>query len=572
MRYAWFVVLAMIVLGAPSWIAADEGTKVMVVLDASGSMWGQIEGRTKIEIAREVIGDLVADLDPGIHLGLVAYGHRREGDCNDIETLVPVGVDTSAAIVRAVNSLKPKGKTPLSEAVRRSAVELGYLKDRATVVLISDGIETCDADPCAVGAELAMSGVDFTAHVIGFAVEETEQAGLRCLAQNTDGLFLSANNAATLKEALDETVKKVKEGPRPIVEEPGEATVDAPDEIPVSGNFDVAWTGPDSRGDYITIVPEGAKEGSYRSYAYTSRGTPSTIQAPDEPGTYEVRYVFGHGNRTLAKETVKVVPVATHLKAPEAVDAGADFAVEWAGPDGRGDYITIVPAGSPEGKYLSYSYTHSGNPAKVRAPDEPGQCEVRYVSGQTQRTLAVVEIKVVAVSASVSAPGSVKAGAEFDVTWKGPDNRGDYVTIAPAGAPDEKYLHYKYTNSGNPAKIMAPEDPGSYEIRYVAGQSRAIMARAPITVEDVTASVSAPPSVKAGTDFSVSWTGPGNRGDYVTIVPAGAPKEKYLSYKYTSNGESPVNLRAPNEPGSYEIRYVLGQTHRILASVPIRVE
>ena len=69
---------------------AQPPTRVILVLDASGSMWGKVEGKTKIEIARETIAGLMKDWDPAIELGLMAYGHRREGDCKDIELLIPV--------------------------------------------------------------------------------------------------------------------------------------------------------------------------------------------------------------------------------------------------------------------------------------------------------------------------------------------------------------------------------------------------------------------------------------------------------------------------------------------------
>lgn len=85
----------------------------ILVLDASGSMWGQIEGKTKVEIARGVIGGLLDGLPAARRLGLVAYGHRREADCADIEEVVPVGTDR-AAIRSAVNglALPPSARTP----------------------------------------------------------------------------------------------------------------------------------------------------------------------------------------------------------------------------------------------------------------------------------------------------------------------------------------------------------------------------------------------------------------------------------------------------------------------------
>ena len=77
---------------------------VMVVYDASGSMWGQIDGVTKIEIAREVLGDLVNQWSADTNLGLVAYGHRREGDCGDIETVIAPQPISPATFTEAVNA------------------------------------------------------------------------------------------------------------------------------------------------------------------------------------------------------------------------------------------------------------------------------------------------------------------------------------------------------------------------------------------------------------------------------------------------------------------------------------
>ena len=193
---------------------ADETPKAraMLVLDASGSMWGKIEGKNKIVVAREVIADLMKDWDDSVHLGLSAYGHRTS-QCNDIETLVKVGPNTSGKITEIVNGLQPIGSTPLSAAVKKAAEELGYTKGDATVILVSDGAETCKLDPCAVGKSLEENGINFTAHVIGFAVKKEDQIGLKCLAENTGGKFLSADNAGELKEALGEISAEVRTRP-----------------------------------------------------------------------------------------------------------------------------------------------------------------------------------------------------------------------------------------------------------------------------------------------------------------------------------------------------------------------
>lgn len=187
---------------------STDGDKAMIVFDASGSMWGQIDGKPKIQIARETLQRVVKDLPKSLQLGMIAYGHNRKGDCRDIETLVDIGPAalTGQQLVQSVRKLNPKGKTPLSDAVKMAARKLRYTEDKATVILVTDGIETCSADPCALAKELEKSGIDFTAHVIGFGLSAQEGKQVACLAKNTGGLYLQADNADELAEALGKTV------------------------------------------------------------------------------------------------------------------------------------------------------------------------------------------------------------------------------------------------------------------------------------------------------------------------------------------------------------------------------
>jgi Ca-activated chloride channel homolog len=223
---------------APLWA---EG-KSIIVLDASGSMWGQIDGRAKLEIAREALGSVLSGLDPATEIGLIAYGHREKGSCEDIELVVPPAAGTGQAITDAANAMKFLGKTPLTESVRRAAAELKSTEAKATVILITDGIETCEADPCALGAELEASGVDFTAHVVGFGLTEEEGQAVACLAENTGGKYIQAADAGGLVEALKTTV---------VVAEPEPAPEPTPPPAPEALSENV---------DPVVLLVEGASE------------------------------------------------------------------------------------------------------------------------------------------------------------------------------------------------------------------------------------------------------------------------------------------------------------------------
>ena len=167
---------------------------------------GQIEGRSKIEIARQTLGTVLKSVPAGTELGLMVYGHREKGSCSDIELAVEPGADTGDAINSFVAGLSPKGKTPISHSVEQAADILKYTEDKATVVLVTDGLETCEADPCALASALESKGVDFTTHVVGFGLTEEEGRQVACLAQNTGGKYFQASDATQLVAALTETV------------------------------------------------------------------------------------------------------------------------------------------------------------------------------------------------------------------------------------------------------------------------------------------------------------------------------------------------------------------------------
>ena len=101
-------------LQAPVAAAESAGIDVLFVLDGSGSMWGRLDGREKIVHAKQTLASLIRNTPDGARLGLVAYGHRRKGDCGDIETLVPIGYGDKELLIRQLNAITPQGKTPIA--------------------------------------------------------------------------------------------------------------------------------------------------------------------------------------------------------------------------------------------------------------------------------------------------------------------------------------------------------------------------------------------------------------------------------------------------------------------------
>jgi len=569
----------MAVLAAPA--AAED---VAIVLDASNSMWGQIDGVSKIEIAREVMADIVDDFGPDARLGLVAYGHRRQGDCGDIETVIPVGGADRATFLETFDSLTPRGKTPLTDAVRHAAEMLSWQDTPATVVLLSDGIETCNADPCAVAAELERAGVAFTAHVIGFDLAgEEERAQLSCIAENTGGQFFAAANAEELAAALGQTARAVAEPspppkpeappkPEPEPEPEPAVAIDAPAQAIAGATLTVSWDPTLNPRDLVTIVPADADEDEVGVHVRTDRGSPAELTAPGMPGPHEVRYVLDDGRTVQGRAAILLVDGEVTLEVPETVPAGARFEAAWEGTVNDRDFITIVPAEAPDDEIGNHQRAGRSSPAELTAPGTPGLYELRYVLDQGRRPLARALVEVTEPSPTLGIEGQAQAGGTVVVQVGGVVNPRDFVTLVEPDQPEDEIGGHVRAREGGRIELAAPDVPGLYEVRYVLDQGRRMLASAPVEVVAVSAALEGPGQVVAGSRFPVAWEGPNRRNDRIVLVPADAPDgAEPLAEADPEAPVDPVRLDAPAEPGTYELRYVLGTTGEVIARDELEV-
>ena len=562
---------------------------MMIIMDGSGSMWGQIDGQPKLKIAQQALRELVENAPDTLDMGLMAYGHRRKGDCNDIEVLVAPGPGNKNAIIKASESMKFMGKTPLTASVTQAAQELRYTEEKATVVLITDGEETCQADPCALGTELSQSGVDFTAHVVGFDLTEQQGEQVACLAHSTGGQYFAANNMAELQTAMRDTLAAVQAEPKPkpvatapapapVKPEPAPekavapaATVDGPEAAGSASTIEVAWTGPDGRDDYITVVAKGAKDDDYNQYARVRNKNPVALQVPDAEGDYEIRYVDQSTKTVLGRQSIVLTPVEATLAGPEAALAGSTIEIEWTGPRTRDDYITVVEAGAPDKEYNQYVRVRDESPVKLMVPDQLGNYEIRYVLNTSRRVLASVPITLEPVSATLEIQNNPVPGGKVDIAWTGPNNRDDYIAIVSRATPT-KHLTYSRLRDEPVVTLKVPEEEGDYLVTYVINSSKRILASTPLALAQAAGSVSASDSAEAGSVISVTWQGPSNRNDFIEIVPAEASADtKALAATRTAQG-SPLSVHAPAIPGTYQIRYMMRDTGEVLASTSIEIK
>lgn len=347
MRRLTLLLSLLIALVATAATAAD---RAIIVLDGSGSMWAQIDGKARIDIARETLTDVLSGLSPDMELGFMSYGHRSKGDCSDIELMVPPAAGTTDAILASAKSISPRGKTPITEAVRQAAEALGYTEEKATVILVTDGIETCGGDPCQLGIDLEHSGVDFTAHVIGFGLTEAEGQKVACLAENTGGMYLPASGGAGLIEALNSTVAQVDQ-PSPVAAPPPPAAEPAPS----AANFApvaVMAEGDDPLPQDSAVIWEIYKaqsDGSRGDYVTTEYG--NALRTNLDPGSYVVVGKIG-----FAESSQTVTITADQSATPQFVlNAGTvvvrAYASEGSPPDDSAAATFDLPDGTTTTSY-----------------------------------------------------------------------------------------------------------------------------------------------------------------------------------------------------------------------------
>ena len=183
---------------------------VQIVVDASRSMWGQIDGVSKMEIAKKTLDEVSYWLPDDIDLSLRAYGSSsavESNNCADSNLLVSFGESNRDPIRRAIAALRPTGQTPIAYALNQAGHDFDGLNSDRAIVLVSDGIESCNGDPVMAAHALREQGI--IVHLIGFGMAnaaDEDTASLRAVAGASGGRYVTASSAEELKAALAETV------------------------------------------------------------------------------------------------------------------------------------------------------------------------------------------------------------------------------------------------------------------------------------------------------------------------------------------------------------------------------
>lgn len=208
LRISWYVATLMLPV-LPCIATAADVRAVALVLDASGSMKELLpDGVTRMDAAKRAVGKLVATLPGDTRLAFRAYGHQsptKAKNCKDTALLSPFGSVTNVkdAVVAQANALVPQGYTPISYALQEAAHDLTSEEATVhTVVLVSDGKETCPGDPCSVAKSLAEADAKLVIHTIGAGVDGATREQLNCIANAARGMYQDAANTAELEKVV----------------------------------------------------------------------------------------------------------------------------------------------------------------------------------------------------------------------------------------------------------------------------------------------------------------------------------------------------------------------------------
>ncbi len=188
---------------------------ILIVLDASASMEDKLYGETKIHIAKRVLEDVLTKANTNINLGLRIYGASKPTgnqslDCSDSKLVVLPGTNNRRTIISETNKILPRGFTPITYSLSEAVQDISPYNGEKSIILISDGLETCGGDPCQLSKSFINAGIDLKVDVVGFGVKDDwlAQEQLMCIALSTNGKYYSANSPEQLTQGLSTSINE----------------------------------------------------------------------------------------------------------------------------------------------------------------------------------------------------------------------------------------------------------------------------------------------------------------------------------------------------------------------------
>ena len=182
-------------------------TRILFVFDASQSMYGRWQSDMKITIAQKLLSNLLDSLKnvPNLELALRVFGHQKQyppQDCDDTRLEIPFAKDNTVRIKNKLKTIVPRGTTPIAASLEASAEDFTPCENcRNIIILITDGIEECSGDPCAVSRGLQKKGIILKPFIIGIGKDFS--SAFSCV-----GTYFNAGNEKQFQDALNVVISQ----------------------------------------------------------------------------------------------------------------------------------------------------------------------------------------------------------------------------------------------------------------------------------------------------------------------------------------------------------------------------
>ena len=269
---------------------AADAPQTMFVIDGSGSMWGRFETdkRAKIDVIRELLKPIIQSAGQQ-SIGLASFGHRRKGDCSDVEIIAAPNAEHDS-VITPLEKLNPRGKGPLVAGLRQAVAALAKTRP-ASLIVINDNADNCQQDACAAASEIASSNPGVPIHMISIIADAAEIPSLQCVAKATGGTFADVKDAVGLAAAIDAATAIAMQAPgaKPPTA-PGATGAPTPvaTNAPLQASVALAQGGAPIA---LPVVWRISKANS--SEAITESAGPSIVAQLD-PGNYDVEAEVAH--------------------------------------------------------------------------------------------------------------------------------------------------------------------------------------------------------------------------------------------------------------------------------------
>ncbi|PCJ67463.1 MAG: von willebrand factor type a [Bacteroidetes bacterium] len=202
----WAILLLFITVNT---YAQQPKTRILFVLDGSGSMYAKMGKDNRITVAKRLLTRIVDSLQyqNDLELALRVYGHqslKTERNCKDTKLEVPFGPNNHRSIKEKIKTLRPKGTTLIAYSLQEAAYDFPKTPGvRNIIILITDGIEECDGDPCAVSLALQKQGVVLRPFVIGLGLSADFRTQFECV-----GRYFEAETEADFENVLNVVISQ----------------------------------------------------------------------------------------------------------------------------------------------------------------------------------------------------------------------------------------------------------------------------------------------------------------------------------------------------------------------------